>query len=243
MPHTLSSDPEFAFSTKIEKLLELSKLTIRTDSVRVITLSLHKNNGAIKVPGATDGWHPLSHHGDQLEHLRRIERDILKSLNDFLTKLDSMPKEDESLLDHTTVVISSNFGDASTYTCSKLHTIVVGGGHRQQVHTVPEKPTPLSNLWRNLWLELFHKHNNYLDQLGSIDDGSFLLRSLITRKPVELVNSARCWKNENRSKVALVKLILGIKLLNGEMRTKRGAVSDARNSIQNRTLGDPGSTP
>ena len=146
MPHTLSSDPEFAFSTKIEKLLELSKLTIRTDSVRVITLSLHKNYGAIKVIGATDGWHTLSHHGDQLEHLTRIDRDIVKHLNYFLTKLDSMPKEDETLLDHTTVVISSNFGDASTHTCSKLPTIVAGGGHRQPVHTVPEKPTPLCNL-------------------------------------------------------------------------------------------------
>jgi len=78
VPHTLSRGPEFAFSTKIEKLLELSKLTVQTDAVRVITLSLHKNNGAIKVPGTTDG-HPLSHHGDQLEHLRRIAREQTRS--------------------------------------------------------------------------------------------------------------------------------------------------------------------
>ena len=78
MPHTLSSDPEFAFSTKIENLLELSKLTVQPDSVRVITLSLHKNYGAIKVPGTTDG-HPLSHHGDQLEHLKRIAREQTRS--------------------------------------------------------------------------------------------------------------------------------------------------------------------
>jgi len=38
-------------------------------------------------------------------------------------------------------------------------------------------------------------------------------------------------------------MIQEFKLLNGEVRTKRGAVFDVRNSIQNRTLGVPQSTP
>ena len=40
VPGTLSDDPEFAFSTKIENLLNLSKFALQTDSTRVITLSL-----------------------------------------------------------------------------------------------------------------------------------------------------------------------------------------------------------
>ena len=169
VPDTLSKDPEFAFSTKIENLLELSKLAFQTDSTRVITLSLDWIYGAIKVPGATGGWHSLSHHGgrqNQLEQLSRIERDIVKHLNHFLTDLDNIPEGDGTLLDHTTVVIGSNFGDASNHTCNNLPTIVAGGGYRHQVHTVPEKPTPLCNLW----LELVHKHNIDLGQFGSSDD-------------------------------------------------------------------------
>ena len=63
----LSEDSEFPFSNKIRNLLELSKLAFQTDSTRVITLSLDWVYGAIKVPGASGGWHTLSHHGGESE--------------------------------------------------------------------------------------------------------------------------------------------------------------------------------
>ena len=102
VPGTLSDDPEFAFSTKIENLLRLSKFALQTDSTRVITLSLDWIYGAIKVPGATGGWHTLSHHGekqDMLASLSRIEMDIVKHLNQFLADLDGIPEGDGTLLD------------------------------------------------------------------------------------------------------------------------------------------------
>jgi len=164
VPGTLSDDPEFAFSTKVENLLKLSKFALQTDSTRVITLSLDWIYGAIKVPGATGGWHTLSHHGgkqNKLDPLSRIEMDIVKHLNRFLTEMDQIKEGNGTLLDHTTVVIGSNFGDASNHTCNNLPTIVAGGGYRHRTHTLAEKPMPLCNLW----LELLHKHN--------IDDGAF----------------------------------------------------------------------
>ena len=120
------------------------------DSPRVITLSLDWIHGAIKVPGATGGWHTLSHHGgkqDKLDPLSRIEMDIVKHLNQFLTDMDRIKEGDGTLLDHTTVIIGSNFGDASNHTCNNLPTIVAGGGYRHQTQTAPEKPMPLCNLW------------------------------------------------------------------------------------------------
>ena len=166
VPNTLSDDQEFAFSTKVRNLFELSKLALQTDSTRVITLSLDWIYGAIKVPGATGGWHTLSHHGgkaDALGKLSRIEVDIVKHLDRFLTELDQIEEGEGSLLDHTTVVIGSNFGDSSNHTCNNLPTIVAGGGYRHQAHTVLEKPTPLCNLY----LELLHKHNVDLGSFGS----------------------------------------------------------------------------
>jgi len=166
VPNTLSDDQEFAFSTKVRNLFELSKLALQTDSTRVITLSLDWIYGAIKVPGATGGWHTLSHHGgkaDALGKLSRIEVDIVKHLDRFLAELDQIDEGEGSLLDHTTVVIGSNFGDSSNHTCNNLPTIVAGGGYRHQAHTVLEKPTPLCNLY----LELLHKHNVDLGSFGS----------------------------------------------------------------------------
>ena len=158
VPNTLSSDPEFAFSTKIRNLLELAKLAFQTDSTRVITVSLDWIYGAIKVPGATGGWHTLSHHGgnpEVLAKLTQVEIEIVKQLNQFLGALNQIKEGDGTLLDHTTVVIGSNFGDSSNHTCNNLPTIIAGGGYRHQIHTVLEEPTPLCNLW----LELLHKHD------------------------------------------------------------------------------------
>lgn len=164
VPNSLSNDKEYAFSAKVKNMLALAKLAFQTDSTRVITFSMDWIYSAIKVPGTTGGWHTLSHHGNQpdtLQNLSRIELDIAKHLHQFLFDLDQIKEEGGTLLDHTTVVIGSNFGDASNHTHNNLPTIVAGGGYRHQAHTVLEKPTPLCNLY----LELLHKHN--------IDKGSF----------------------------------------------------------------------
>ncbi len=98
VPDSLSDDQEFAFSTKVRNLFELAKLAFQTDSTRVITVSLDWIYGAINVPGATGGWHTLSHHGgkaDALAKLSRIEIDIVKHLNRFLSDLDEIKEEVE----------------------------------------------------------------------------------------------------------------------------------------------------
>jgi hypothetical protein len=172
---SLSEDREFTFSTKIRNLFELAKLAFRTDSTRVITLSMDWIDGAIKVPGATGGWHTLSHHGgkaDKIAQLSKIEIDTLRHFNRFLFEMDQIQEEGGTLLDHTTVVMGSNFGNASNHTCNNLPMIVAGGGYRHQAHTVLEKPTPLCNLY----LELLHKHNIDLGSFGSSEKDMGLLK-------------------------------------------------------------------
>ncbi len=173
--NTLSADSEFAFSTKIKNLLELSKQAFQTDSTRMITFTMDWINGAINVPGATGGWHSFSHHGNQpgtIEKLTRIEVDIMKHLNKFLFDLDQIKEGDGTLLDNTTVVIGSNFGDASNHTHNNLPTIIAGGGYRHQGHTVLKKPTPLCNLH----LELLHRHNIDAGSFGSSEQDMRLLK-------------------------------------------------------------------
>jgi hypothetical protein len=172
---SLSDDKEFVFSTKIRNLFELAKLAFRTDSTRVITLSMDWIDGAIKVPGTTGGWHTLSHHGgkpDKISQLSRIEIDTLKHFNQFLFEMDQIKEEGGTLLDHTTVVMGSNFGDSSNHTCNNLPMIVAGGGYNHQTHAVLEKPTPLCNLY----LELLHKHNIDVGSFGSSERDMGLLK-------------------------------------------------------------------
>ncbi|MEM7474668.1 MAG: DUF1552 domain-containing protein [Planctomycetota bacterium] len=172
--NTLSNDVEFEFSTKVKNLLELAKLAFQTDSTRVITFSMDWIYGAIRVPGATGGWHTLSHHGgnqEKLAKLCQIESNIMLHLNDFLSELDSIEEGGGSLLDNTTVVIGSNFGDSSNHTCNNLPLIVAGGGFRHQQHVIFPKPTHLCNLW----LELLLRSNLDIDSFGSSEANMGLL--------------------------------------------------------------------
>ena len=173
--YSLSDDQEFSFSTKIRNLFDLAKLAFQTDSTRVITLSLDWIDGAIKVPGAVGGWHTLSHHGgkaDTIAQLSKIEIDTLRHFNRFLSELDRIKEGDGTLLDHTTVVFGSNFGDASNHTCNNLPMIVAGGGYRHESYRALREPTPLCNLY----LELLHHHGIGVDRFGSSQKDMGLLQ-------------------------------------------------------------------
>ncbi len=98
-----------------------------------------------------------------LAKLSRVEADILKHFNQFLQDLDQIKEGGRTLLDQTTVIMGSNFGDASNHTCQLLPVLVAGGGYSHQAHHVLPKPTPLCNLY----LELLHKHNVDATSFGS----------------------------------------------------------------------------
>lgn len=173
--NSLNADREFEFSAKVENLFELAKLALRTDSTRVITITLDWIYGAIQVPGASGGWHTLSHHGGRpeiLSKLSRVEIDILKHFHRFLIDLEQIKEGSGTLLDQTTIIMGSNFGDSSNHTCHALPLIVAGGGYRHQGHHVLEKPTPLCNLY----LELLHKHDVGLKKFGSSERDQGLLQ-------------------------------------------------------------------
>jgi hypothetical protein len=172
--NSLSIDREYEFSTKIQNLFELAKLAFRTDSTRIITLSMDWIYGAIKVPGAVGGWHTLSHHGGNpqvLSNLSCVERDILKHFDKFLWDLEQIAEQGGSLLDHTTVVFGSNFGNSSDHTCDQLPIMVAGGGYRHQGYRRFEQATPLCNLY----LELLHKHDIDTGKFGSSQEDMGLL--------------------------------------------------------------------
>ena len=172
--NSLTDDNNFKFSNKIRNLFELAKLAFQTDSTRVITFSMDWIYGAIKVPGTTGGWHTLSHHGgrkDVIEKLSHIEKDTLKHFEQFLFELDQIKEGQGTLLDHTTVIMGSNFGDSSNHTCNNLPIVVAGGGYQHKNHKVLDGPTPLCNLY----LELLHKNNIDIGQFGSSEKNMNLL--------------------------------------------------------------------
>lgn len=155
--NTLSQDKTHPFSTQLKNILELIKLSFKTDSTRVATFALDWQHGAISVPGANGPWHALSHHGKKevkLKKLACVEGDILKHINQFLYDLDQIPEGKGSLLDHTTVLFGSNMGNASAHTQKNLPIVIAGGGYKHIAHKVLPEERPLCDLF----VELLNHH-------------------------------------------------------------------------------------
>jgi len=130
----------------------LMHLALATDSTRVITFFKNGMNAVPKIPGVTQDYHNLSHHGKdpaKIAELGVIERAQIACAGEFLGKLQSTPEEGATLLDLTMVLIGSNLGNASSHDNRNLPIVLAGGGFKHGAHLAlgGERDYPLSNLY------------------------------------------------------------------------------------------------
>ena len=130
---------------------DLVHLALQTDSTRVISLSIDSQEQPV-IDGVTLGHHDASHHGQdpaKIEQLARIEEAELRVFNDFLTKLKNSTEGDETVLDRTMVLYSSNLGNGSGHSPHNLPILLAGGGLRHQGHVAFDRQNnkPFSNLF------------------------------------------------------------------------------------------------
>lgn len=133
-------------------MYDLMHLALRTDSTRIITFFKNGMNAVPKIPGVSQDYHNLSHHGKdpaKIEELGVIERAQIARFAEFLGKLKAAKEEDGTLLDRTMVLIGSNLGNASSHDNRKLPILLAGGGFRHVGHLAlgGERDYPLSNLF------------------------------------------------------------------------------------------------
>jgi hypothetical protein len=130
----------------------LMHLALVTDSTRLITFYKNGMNAVPKIPGVTQDYHNLSHHGKdpaKIAELGIIERSQIACYGEFLGKLQASKEESSTLLDLTMVLIGSNLGNASSHDNRNLPIVLAGGGfkHGQHLALGGERDYPLSNLF------------------------------------------------------------------------------------------------
>jgi len=133
-------------------MLSVMKLALETDSTRFITLNLPGGNSRLPIEGVEEGYHTLSHHGrdtDKLSQLALIEEEIIGAYGDFLTAMGQVAEADGTLLDHTSVLMTSNLGNASNHDNRNLPVLLGGGGFRHGQHLAFDRDNnyPLANLF------------------------------------------------------------------------------------------------
>lgn len=150
--------------TNMRNVCDLTYLAFKTDSTRVITFGYFRQD-TVAVPGVTVGYHNLSHHGQDegnIAQLKRVERAFFEELKTLLTNLKNAKEGNSTLLDRTTIVITSNLGNGSSHSNKELPVLLAGGRFRHGQHlAIPPGTVPLSNLYLSV-----------LHQLG-LDDKSF----------------------------------------------------------------------
>ena len=140
-------------------MLDVMFLALQTDSTRFITLHLVGEGGAVPIDGVDEGYHTLSHHGldeDKLRQLTLVESGLVRRWGDFLRNLKGAEEANGTMLDTTSVLMTSNLGNGSSHDNRNMPVLLAGGGfkHGQHLAFDTENNYPLPNLF----LSILHRH-------------------------------------------------------------------------------------
>ncbi|GAA5508481.1 DUF1552 domain-containing protein [Novipirellula caenicola] len=144
-------------------MCEVIKLALQTDSTRYISFHVPGSGGVLPIEGVDEGYHSLSHHGqdeEKLAQLAIVEEAFLAQWGEFLRDLKETDDSGTSLLDLTTVFLTSNLGNASNHDNRNMPVLLAGGGFRHGQHLAFDRKNnyPLPNLYvsmlQNLGMEI-----------------------------------------------------------------------------------------
>jgi hypothetical protein len=151
---------------------DLIVLALQTDSARIITYAAGGFNPVPKIEGVDTGWHDLSHHGQdpaKIDELKLIELAEFREISRLLRLLREAKDGSGSLLDHTTVLLGSNLGSASSHSWRDLPILLAGGGFRHGQHLVAGGAGLANARFCNLFVQIARHLGVEMDRFGSSD--------------------------------------------------------------------------
>lgn len=158
---------------KMRLMQDLIVLALQTDSTRTVTLRLSGMNAVPQIPGVSQDWHNLSHHGQdpaKIEELKLIELAEFRVFGEFLSRLKGVQEGGTSLLDQTAVLFGSNLGNASSHETRNLPLVLAGGGFRHGKHLATDpKRQVLSNLFVTLAQRMGVETDRFGFSTGTLD--------------------------------------------------------------------------
>ena len=160
----------FSFEQHITLMYDLLALAYQANVTRVFTFMVARevSNRTYPQIGVPDGHHATSHHqnrADKIEKLVKIQSYHLRFFARFLTKLQSTPDGDGSLLDHAVILYGSNMSNSNAHDHFPLPNLVVGGAAGRLKggrHLKYPDHTPMTNLL----LSVLDKGGIPMDRLG-----------------------------------------------------------------------------
>lgn len=164
------------YEEHLRLMADLLVLAFQADVTRVATFVLANEGSNRPYPfiGVPEGHHDLSHHENNPVRKRKI-RDIntfhVKQLAYLLTRLQSIPEGDGTLLDHCMIAYGSGNSDGNRHNHDDLPILLAGKGCgtlRTGRHIRYPKETPLNNLWLAMLDRMSIKVQKLGDSTGAL---------------------------------------------------------------------------
>jgi hypothetical protein len=167
------------FAEQVKLMYDLLALAYQADLTRVATYVTvaEGTNRTYPFLEVSDGFHPVSHHGDlpeRIEKLIKIQKWHMQMFADFLKKMGETPDGQGSLLDHAIFMYGSNMSNSNQHSNYPIPNVIVGGGNGKLKqggqHLVPPERTPIANLHLTLMQKVGLERDHFGDSTGVITE-------------------------------------------------------------------------
>ena len=166
------------FDKQVRLMFDLVALAYQADLTRIASYVMvaEGTNRTYNHVGVPDSFHPVSHHSNDKERIRRltvIQRYHMERFADFLAKLANTKEGEGSVLDHSLFLYGSNMGNSNQHDNYPVPAVLVGGANGAHVGgknlTLPAR-TPLANVHLTILNKLGIKQDKFANSTGLISE-------------------------------------------------------------------------
>jgi hypothetical protein len=165
------------FPEQVKLMFDLLALAFQADLTRVASYIMvaEGTNRTYNHLGIPDGFHPVSHHANNLERIEKlvkIQKWHVQKFAEFVAKMASTPDGDGTLLDHAVLMYGSNMSNSDLHNNYPVPNILVGGANgrlkRGGQHLVLPERTPIANLHLTVLQKAGIPRDKFADSTGPI---------------------------------------------------------------------------
>ena len=157
-------------------MFDLMALAFQADITRVITFSMDREASMRTYTnlGIAEGFHPLSHHGNnaqKMERLVQIQRYHSEVFAKFVDRLSKAKEAEGTVLDHSTILFGSNMSNSDRHNNDPLPAAILGHANGT-IKGGQHVKYPQDSRFADLLVTLFDRNNIPVEKLG--DSGGIL---------------------------------------------------------------------
>jgi len=151
-------------------MFDLMALAFQADITRVITMSMDHEASMRTYTnlGIAEGFHPLSHHGNNPEKMNKlvqIQTYHAQVFAKFIDRLAKAQEADGTVLDHATILFGSNMSNSDRHNNDPLPAAILGHAHGR-IKGGQHLKYPQDSRFSDLLVTIFDRNNIPVEKIG-----------------------------------------------------------------------------